>query len=107
MTMERHEIVEVLDVLACDLEARPKSAPTIDVVSRHILGMTRHADTLVIAFDTTGKRDLEAFVAAESRCCASLQWDLVEGDPLTLRISGTPPQLESLAALFTLPGATA
>jgi hypothetical protein len=38
------------------------------------LRIARDAGTLVVEFDAAATANLEKFFAAESRCCASMEW---------------------------------
>ncbi len=49
----------------------------------------REGDRLLLRFRAESRRDVEAFISAESECCRFLSFDLGEaGGELTLEISG-------------------
>ena len=98
--MRNQETADLLAMLACDLQARPGGAPGIDDVIECIRATRREATALVIEFDPAASRTVTAFVEAERRCCADLEWSLVQEPRLLLRITGTPEQMDALATLF-------
>jgi hypothetical protein len=99
--VKQHEMIEILDVLACDISARPRTAPTFEEVSVYLRTVTREAGAIVIAFDPAGAADVRSLVAAESLCCATMRWDLEENDEaLILRVGGSPAQLDALARML-------
>jgi len=99
MTARRGD--EVLQVLACDIAARP-AAPGLSELAPFVTSAAPHPDELTLEIDEAGRSIAEAFVAAEQVCCDTIGWHL-EGQPggLRLRITATPSQLEALAGLLT------
>ncbi len=89
--------------LACRLEERPRGAPSIQDVSRAIQQVTRdEGGALVVSFDATAMREMEAFVAAEQQCCAEISWNLEQAGAQTrLKVVATAEQLDLLEKLFT------
>ena len=98
MAVRRWASDELLDVLDCDVEARPE-APGVDTLAPFLRSAQRGPGELVLEIDQAGSALAEAFVAAECVCCATIGWELVEGPPLRLRITATELQVEALAAL--------
>lgn len=91
-----------LDVLACEIEARPKGAPGIADVAVGVLSVERERETLLVSFDPAMTAAIEAFVAAEQRCCASLSWRLdTSGGATRLSVVAQPQQIDLLEQLFT------
>jgi hypothetical protein len=99
MTNHLH-LGETIELLACEIDARPKGAPTPDTLAPHLLGMQRSAAGLTYAFAPEAADDVAAFAAAESRCCPGLGWH-VKRYPVTLTITATPVQLDAIQKLFT------
>ncbi len=91
---------DVLDVLACEIGKRPVEAPTMEQVGAFVSGSERSGDALIVRFNAGALDAVEAFVAAERQCCPGLTWDVHPGDEVTLRIGGTPAQIDVLAQLF-------
>jgi hypothetical protein len=82
---------------ACSL-----SAPELEEHLAEISAAGRHAvrvgDALHFPADSATRERLEAIIAAESRCCAFLSFDLREsGDELALRINA-PVEAKPIAA---------
>ena len=93
----RTEIIEVLD---CDLGARPQTAPGIDALLPYVRGATRMSDAVLIEFDDRAAQILEAFVEAERLCCAGIGWEIDRTSGLLLRISATDVQLTTIESLW-------
>ena len=92
-------IGELLELVACDIAARPEEAPTPQALAPHIRGLARTAATLKISFVAEAADDVEAFAAAERLCCSGLGFD-VQRDPLVLAITALPGQLDAIEQLF-------
>jgi hypothetical protein len=92
--------------LACTLSAeeRPKRAAAIRALARDALLGTSDDGALRFHNDETTRARLEAIVAAESECCAFLDFDLREsGGELRLLITapeGAEPVARDLAEAF-------
>ena len=96
-----HPTEETLDVLACEFDQRPKDAPSFFDLAGAIRAVERSQGTLVVTFDTAATQDVEAFVAAERRCCQSIGWDLSHSPALQLRIAATPGQRDIFEQFLT------
>jgi len=97
MTTERRPVAEnedLLDVLACEIDARPKDAPSFADLQSAILGVAREEGAVRVEFDPARRDDVRRLVEAERLCCAGIGWDLREGPGLTLRIVAAPGQLD-------------
>lgn len=92
-------IGELIELVACDIAARPKDAPMPEVLAPYIRGVARASATLKISFATEAADDVEAFAAAERICCSGLGFD-VQRDPLVLTITASPAQLDGIERLF-------
>jgi hypothetical protein len=92
-------ISELIDLVACDIGARPADAPAYDVLAPHVLAVDRTAATLKITFAAEATDDVEAFAAAERICCPTLGFD-VQRDPVALTITASPMQLDAMQQLF-------
>ena len=98
--MKRFEnSVEILEVLACDIAARPAGAASIADIEPFRLSATRTAEHVAVTFSREALPFLREFVAAEQRCCATLGWDLDE-ERVVLRITATDAQLDQLELVF-------
>jgi len=93
----RNEIIEILD---CDLGARPQAAPGIDALLPHVLRASRAPGALLVEFDDQAASTLEAFVEAERLCCAGIGWEIDGTTGLRLRISATDAQLTAIESLW-------
>lgn len=93
----RNEIIEVLD---CDLGARPQADPGIDALLPYVRGATRMSDAILVEFDERAVQMLEAFVEAERLCCAGIGWEIDRTSGLGLRISATDAQLTAIESLW-------
>lgn len=91
---------DLLDVLACEIDVRPRDAPTIDDLRPYIVRAERRPDALIIHFADEGALAVASFVEAERLCCAGLTWTLEKGAPMTLTIGATSAQLDALATMF-------
>jgi hypothetical protein len=96
-TQRRNEIIEVLD---CDLGARPKTAPGINALLPLARSSTRTATALIVDFDPQADEMLEGFVEAERLCCAGIGWDIERGAGLRLRITAGKSQLDAIQSLW-------
>ena len=92
---------ETLDVLACELDKRPKDAPSFFDLADAVHAVERSPGALVVTFDPAATRDVEALVAAERLCCPSIGWDLRHSPALQLRITATPGQLDVFEQFLT------
>jgi hypothetical protein len=90
---------ELIELVACDIGARPKDAPMYDVLAPHVLGVERSEGTLRITFAAEAAEDVEAFAAAERICCSTLGFEVAR-DPVALTITATPAQLDAMHQLF-------
>jgi hypothetical protein len=97
MTTERGELIEVLD---CDLGARPKAAPGIDGLLLYARRAARTPGALVVEFDEGEADTLAAFVEAERLCCAGIGWEIERDTGLRLRISASEAQLSVIESLW-------
>jgi hypothetical protein len=96
------ELGEALEVLGCNIEARPAGAPGAGDIAAALLGAERTAaDELVLSFEPSAARMVEAFVAAEQRCCAGLGWSVETSDVTRVRVVAARPQLDVLEQVFS------
>jgi hypothetical protein len=100
--MTRDVDQRLLDTLACEIELRPSGAPGIESIASAVTNTRRHGEgSLTVSFDPRVSQDLEAFVAAEQQCCASIGWSLdVHPDAARLTITASPEQADLLQQLF-------
>lgn len=90
---------EIIELLACDIESRPRNAPMPGALTPHLLGVERSAGAMTIAFAPEAAGDVEALAAAERVCCPGIGWD-ARRDPVTLTITASPAQLDAIARIF-------
>jgi hypothetical protein len=92
---------ETLETLVCELDRRPKDAPTIDDIISRVTSWHREAEKLVVTFDP-GAADLAAAVVkAERECCSTIGWHLEASQGVRLSLSGTNSQLDALTEIFS------
>ncbi len=89
-----------LEVLACDIAARPPDAPTFEGVAPSVLAVTRDGASITVEFASEASDAVAALVAAEQKCCSDLMWELRRDSSVRLRVGGTPPQLDVLMQLL-------
>jgi DNA-binding transcriptional MerR regulator len=100
MNRDRIAPEDVLEALACEIDERPAGAPALDDLAPSLRGMRREPGALVVEFDPVAADTVEAFAAAERRCCAGIRWDVERGPTISLRITATAAQLDALAGLW-------
>jgi len=93
----RDDIIEVLD---CDLGARPAAAPGIDALLPYVRGVSTSDGALLVDFDAQAAGTVEAFIEAERLCCAGIGWEIERGPLLRLRITANEVQLEAIKSLW-------
>jgi len=91
---------EIIEILDCDLDVRPKAAPGVGQLLPHVRGTTRTMGTLAVEFDERAAETLEAFVEAERLCCANIGWKIEREPALRLRISAEDAQLNAIESLW-------
>ncbi len=98
-----HELNEqdVLDVLVCDFQARPRGAASVFDVAPAVRGVRREAGALLIDFAPDAASAVAEYVDAERQCCRQIGWELSTEPAPLLRIAGTSAQLDVLEELFT------
>jgi hypothetical protein len=91
---------DIIEILNCDLGARPKTAPGTDSLLPHVRGVARTAGALLVEFDEQVAQTLEAFVEAERLCCAGIGWEIEQEPSLRLRITANELQLRAIESLW-------
>jgi hypothetical protein len=91
---------DMIDVLVCDIQARPRGAPSIFDVSPYIESVVRSPESISISFAGAGAADVAAFVEAERLCCAAIDWRLEVGPAVVLTIGASPNQLDVFEQMF-------
>ena len=100
MTRDRKPTIEasdLLEVLACDISARPPAPGPADL-HPFVVGVVREQGALLVRFEAAGLDLLTRFVEAERECCPDIGWGIVAGP--AVRISATPTQLDAITTLF-------
>jgi hypothetical protein len=93
----REEIIQVLD---CDIGARPKAAPGVEALLPHVRNAQRSAGAVIVDFDENAARILEAFVDAERLCCPGIGWEIQREPGLKLLITADERQLAAIESLW-------
>jgi hypothetical protein len=101
----------LLEVLACEIGARPKGAPSFDDVAGAVRAVRRETGALIVEFDPAAAERVEALVEAERLCCAEIGWHLervapAEGGPagtVRLRIEASAARLDALGLVIEPP----
>jgi hypothetical protein len=101
MATERQD--EIIEVLECEIDARPKAAPGVDQLLPKARGVSRVPGALLVEFDPQVVETLAAFVEAERLCCAGIGWDIERDAGLHLRIAAGEAQLTVLESLWKSP----
>ncbi len=99
--MSSPRIVEALQVVGCDVGARPKDAPMFDDVKSHIIAVRREPTRLTVEFAAVAAEQVAAFVAAEQVCCSDLAFSLIPGDPTIMQINATPELVDAVEGWMT------
>jgi hypothetical protein len=94
---------EILNVLSCDISARPSNGPTLDDFLSGVKTSDRKTSSLEVTFEPSLASTLLAFAEAESVCCPEIGWHVSEVPNLTLTISAEPEHLDILSELFSSP----
>src|SRR5438034_10162376 len=94
---DRDDIIEVLE---CDLGARPTTAPGVDSLVPHVRGVARTTGALLVEFAEHAAETLSAFADAERICCAGSGWEIERGPMLRLRITAGECQMEPMRSLW-------
>jgi len=94
---KRAEIIEVLD---CEIDVRPKAAPGFADLVPSVHSVSREGGSLVIEFADGVDEMLAAFVEAERLCCAGIGWEIEDGFRVRLLITATDFQLQILEGLW-------
>ncbi len=85
---------DVLEILACEIGARPAGAPSPMDLVPFARALHREGAQLFITFDPAAAATVAAFAEAERRCCAGIGWEVEQGAETGLRITATPAQLD-------------
>lgn len=93
---------EALQVVGCDIAARPRDAPMFDDVKPHIIAVRRAPQRLTVGFHASAAEQVEAYVAAERSCCGSqLAFNLIPGDPVVMQIDATQESVDVIEGWMT------
>jgi hypothetical protein len=99
--MNTDELDDVLNVLACQYDKRPKGAPSFFDLQPSIQATRREGHVLRIDFDPAATLAVHQLVEAERLCCADIGWDLQQSPSLTLTIRASPAQLDVFDQFLT------
>ena len=98
MTTRRRD--EIIEILECEIGARPRAAPGIDQLLPQVCGVSRAPGAVLVEFDPQASDMLGGFVEAERLCCAGIGWDIEREAGLRLRISASDEQLAAIESLW-------
>jgi hypothetical protein len=98
--MRRFPPGDTLQVIGCEIEARPAGAPDTADLAPFVRGVERSASTVTVRFAEGARQILPAFVEAERRCCAGISWRIDESAGLTLVIEAEAGALSAIETLF-------
>ena len=94
------ELGELLNVLSCDIGARPDGAPGFDDIRPYLLTVDRDETKLKLTFDASAASAVGAFVAAETLCCGGVGWQFQATPTPTVTVEAPSAQLEALEAMW-------
>jgi hypothetical protein len=63
MQERRIDPADVLEVLACEIDARPHGAPGPDALVAHVRAVRRDGSAVIVTFDASAREAVEAFAA--------------------------------------------
>ena len=94
---------EILDTLACEIELRPREAPSLMDIAPFVRSRDRDADAITVVFDPAAADQLERFAAAERTCCSRIGWHVEREPAVVLRITATREQLDAIEGMLGAP----
>ena len=105
-TGQTHEMLEpavvaALQVVGCDIGARPAGAPVFEDVRSQILVVRREPERLTVEFSASAAKDVRAFVEAEQQCCSDLVFNVIPGDPALMQIDATRELIDMVEGWMT------
>ena len=90
------------DVLICEYEKRPRGVPSFLDLHDAIAAIAPEPGALRVSFDPARRAAVEGLVAAERRCCPTIDFELSPPPALTLTIRATPGKLATLEQMLTM-----
>ncbi|MGD9894236.1 MAG: hypothetical protein AB7R89_20915 [Dehalococcoidia bacterium] len=99
--MKADERDDALNILACEIDKRPKGAPSFFDLQPSIQAVHRDKEGLRIDFDPAAAPAVQQLVEAERLCCADIGWSLRQSPALTLTIRAPPAQLDIFVQFLT------
>ena len=90
---------DTLELLACDIAARP-AAPSAAELHPFVIAVKREPTSLTFDYQREATAMFAAFTAAEQVCCSTIGWTLDEAAG-SLRITASVEQLDALQAIFS------
>jgi hypothetical protein len=90
-----------LDILACELDKRPRGAPSFLDLQPAVLSVRREQDVLAVEYRPTVATALEDLAAAERLCCPTIGFEVTRAPTPTLRIRATAAQLDIFEAMVS------
>lgn len=94
------ETDELLEVLACELDLRPTSAPSAADISKFVTAAARETGTLVLDIAEAGRETVQAFAEAERLCCTDIGWTVTDEPALRLIITARETQIDALTGML-------
>ena len=99
--LEMPGVVAALEVVGCDIGARPSGAPVFEDIKPHIISLQREPKRLSIEFAAGAGEQVAAFVAAEQMCCSDLAFNVITGERIVMLITATSDLVDMVEGWMT------
>lgn len=106
-TGQTHEMLQVpgvvaaLEVVGCEISARPSDAPAFEDIRPYIVSIGREPERLSIEFAASAAELVAAFVAAEQLCCSDLAFHVITGEHAVMQITATSELIDMVEGWMT------
>lgn len=92
---------ELLEILTCDLAARPPAAPGPAALATFVREVSQSPGELVVTFDPAAAAAVMEFVDAEQHCCGQLEFAVTRsGEAIRLMVRGAAAQTAAFGSLW-------
>ena len=92
--LTRPGVVEALEVIGCDIHARPMDQPVWEDIKPYVVAIRREPGRLTVTFDPNAAPAVAAFVAAEQQCCSEVAFSVDSGAAATMHVIATVALLD-------------
>ena len=99
--LEMPGVVAALEVVGCDIGARPAGAPMFEDIKPQIVSLRREPERLTIEFAASAAEQVAAFVAAEQMCCSDLMFNVITGERVVMQITATRELVDMVEGWMT------